>query len=201
MMLCWISRFSGSDKFSRWKNLWISFLQLAIEFPATIIFALLLNEIVNTKFKRTIQTISYMPNFISMVVISGIIVDFCSSRGALTALVSLFTGSNQNLLSMPQYWRPIYIISDLWQGIGFGSIIYMAALAGVDKSLYEAAEIDGAGRWKQTLHVTLPGIAPTIIIMLILKIGSMMGVGYEKLLSASYRSGMWCAPHFRMRHG
>lgn len=163
-------------------TLWISFLQLAIEFPATIIFALLLNEIVNTKFKRTIQTISYMPNFISMVVISGIIVDFCSSRGALTALVSLFTGSNQNLLSMPQYWRPIYIISDLWQGIGFGSIIYMAALAGVDKSLYEAAEIDGAGRWKQTLHVTLPGIAPTIIIMLILKIGSMMGVGYEKTI-------------------
>lgn len=163
-------------------TLWISFLQLAIEFPATIIFALLLNEIVNTKFKRTIQTISYMPNFISMVVISGIIVDFCSSRGALTALVSLFTGSNQNLLSMPQYWRPIYIISDLWQGIGFGSIIYMAALVGVDKSLYEAAEIDGAGRWKQTLHVTLPGIAPTIIIMLILKIGSMMGVGYEKTI-------------------
>lgn len=123
-----------------------------------------------------------MPNFISMVVISGIIVDFCSSRGAITALVSLFTGSSQNLLSMPQYWRPIYIISDLWQGIGFGSIIYMAALAGVDKSLYEAAEIDGAGRWKQTLHVTLPGIAPTIIIMLILKIGTMMGVGYEKTI-------------------
>lgn len=163
-------------------TLWISFLQLVIEFPATIIFALLLNEIVNTKFKRTIQTVSYMPNFISMVVISGIIVDFCSSRGAITALVSLFTGSSQNLLSMPQYWRPIYIISDLWQGIGFGSIIYMAALAGVDKSLYEAAEIDGAGRWKQTLHVTLPGIAPTIIIMLILKIGTMMGVGYEKTI-------------------
>lgn len=163
-------------------TLWISFLQLAIEFPATIIFALLLNEVVNTKFKRTIQTVSYMPNFISMVVISGIIIDFCSSRGAITSLVSVFTGSNQNLLSMPQYWRPIYIISDLWQGIGFGSIIYIAALAGVDKSLYEAAEIDGAGRWKQTWHVTLPGIAPTIIIMLILKIGTMMGVGYEKTI-------------------
>ena len=176
--------FFTSFYFSRtMKNtLWISFLQLAIEFPATIIFALLLNEIVNTKFKRTIQTVSYMPNFISMVVISGIIIDFCSSRGAITSLVSMFTGSNQNLLSMPQYWRPIYIISDLWQGIGFGSIIYIAALAGVDKSLYEAAEIDGAGRWKQTWHVTLPGIAPTIIIMLILKIGTMMGVGYEKTI-------------------
>ncbi len=163
-------------------TLWISFLQLLIEFPVTIIFALLLNEIVSTKFKRTIQTVSYMPYFISMVVIAGIIVDFCSSRGALTALVSLFTGSNQNLLSQPEYWRPIYIVSDLWQGLGFGSIIYIAALSGVDKELYEAAEIDGANRWKQTLHVTIPGISSTIIIMLILKIGSMMGVGYEKTI-------------------
>lgn len=163
-------------------TLWISFLQLVIEFPVTIIFALLLNEIVSKKFKRTIQTVSYMPYFISMVVIAGIIVDFCSSRGALTALVSLFTGSNQNLLSKPEYWRPIYIISDLWQGLGFGSIIYIAALSGVDKELYEAAEIDGANRWKQTLHVTIPGISSTIIIMLILKIGTMMGVGYEKTI-------------------
>lgn len=163
-------------------TLWISFLQLVIEFPVTIIFALLLNEIVSKKFKRTIQTVSYMPYFISMVVIAGIIVDFCSSRGALTALVSLFTGSSQNLLSKPEYWRPIYIVSDLWQGLGFGSIIYIAALSGVDKELYEAAEIDGANRWKQTLHVTIPGISSTIIIMLILKIGTMMGVGYEKTI-------------------
>lgn len=163
-------------------TLWISFLQLVIEFPITIIFALLLNEIYHKKFKRTIQTISYMPYFISMVVMAGIIVDFCSSRGAITSIISKFTGSNQNLLSIPSYWRPIYISTDLWQGLGFGSIIYLAALAGVDKELYEAAEIDGANRWKQTLHVTLPGIAPTIIIMLILKIGSMMGVGYEKTI-------------------
>lgn len=163
-------------------TLWISVLQLVIEFPITIIFALLLNEIVSTRFKRTIQTISYMPYFISMVVISGIIVDFCSSKGAITSIVALFTGSNQNLLSLPEYWRPIYIISDLWQGLGFGSIIYIAALSGVDKELYEAAEIDGANRWKQTLHVTIPGISSTIIIMLILKIGSMMGVGYEKTI-------------------
>lgn len=163
-------------------TLWISFLQLVIEFPITIIFALLLNEIVSKKFKRTIQTVSYMPYFISMVVIAGIIVDFCSSRGAITSIVSFFTGSNQNLLSKPEYWRPIYILSDLWQGLGFGSIIYIAALSGVDRELYEAAEIDGANRWKQTLHVTIPGISSTIIIMLILKIGSMMGVGYEKTI-------------------
>ena len=163
-------------------TLWISFLQLVIEFPVTIIFALLLNELVNVKFKRAIQTISYMPYFISMVVMAGIIVDFCSSRGAITSVVAHFTGSNQNLLSMPDYWRPIYIVTDLWQGLGFGSIIYLAALAGVDRELYEAAEIDGANLWNQSLQGTLLVMALTIIIMLILKIGSMMGVGYEKTI-------------------
>lgn len=163
-------------------TLWISVLQLVIEFPVTIIFALLLNEIKNVKFKRTVQTISYMPYFISMVVISGIIIDFCSSRGAITSIVQFFTGSNQNLLSIPSYWRSIYIVSDLWQGLGFGSIIYLAALSSVDKELYEAAQIDGANRWKQTLHITLPGISSTIVIMLILRIGSMMSVGYEKTI-------------------
>ena len=163
-------------------TLWISALQLLIEFPVTIIFALLLNEIANKRFKRTIQTISYMPYFVSMVVMAGIIIDFCSSRGAVTSIVQIFTGSNKNLLSVPGYWRAIYIISDLWQGLGYGSIIYIAALAGVDKELYEAASIDGANRWKQTIHITLPGISSTIIIMLILKIGSIMSVGYEKTI-------------------
>lgn len=160
----------------------ISMLELCISFPVTIIFALLLNEIKNKKFKRTIQTVSYMPYFISMVVIAGIIVDFCTTRGPITQLVAVFTGETQNLLSVPGYWRPIYIISGLWQGLGFGSIIYIAALSGVDQELYEAAVMDGANRWKQTWHITLPGISSTIIIMLILKIGSMMSVGYEKTI-------------------
>ena len=160
----------------------ISILDLVVSFPITIIFALLLNEIKNVKFKRTVQTISYMPYFISMVVVAGIIVDFCSSRGVITSIVSFFTGSNQNLLSMPQYWRPIYIISGLWQGLGFGAIIYVAALSGVDQELYEAAVVDGANRWQQTWHITLPGISSTIIIMLILRIGSLMAVGYEKTI-------------------
>lgn len=160
----------------------ISFLELVITFPVTIIFALLLNEIKNQKFKRTVQTISYMPYFISMVVVAGIIIDFCSTRGPISQLVSLLTGKNQNLLSVPGYWRPIYIISGLWQGLGFGSIIYIAALSGIDQELYEAAVIDGANRWKQTLYVTIPGISSTIIMMLILKIGSMMSVGYEKTI-------------------
>lgn len=160
----------------------ISVLDLVVSFPITIIFALLLNEIKSIKFKRTVQTVSYMPYFISMVVVAGIIVDFCSSRGVITSIVGVFTGSNQNLLSIPSYWRPIYIISGLWQGLGFGAIIYVAALAGVDQELYEAAVVDGANRWKQTIHITLPGISSTIIIMLILRIGQLMSVGYEKTI-------------------
>ena len=160
----------------------LSFLDLCVSFPITVIFALLLNEIKNMKFKRTIQTISYMPYFISMVVVSGIIIDFCESSGAISSIVSLFTGKTQNLLSIPSYWRPIYIISGLWQGLGFGAIIYVAALSGVDQELYEAAAIDGANRLQQCRHITLPGIAPTIIIMLILRIGSLMSVGSEKTI-------------------
>ena len=160
----------------------LSLLQLCIEFPFTILFALLLNELASQKYKRTVQTISYMPNFISMVVVAGIIVDFCSSDGAITSIVSLFTGSNQNLLSIPGYWITIYVVSDLWQGVGFGSIIYVAALAGIDKSLYEAAEIDGANRAQRIWHITIPGIMGTIMIMLILRIGQMLSVGYEKTI-------------------
>lgn len=160
----------------------LSLLDLVIAFPFTIIFALLLNEVRNKWFKKTIQTISYMPYFISLVVIAGIIVDFTSSRGVITQLVSVFTGRTNNLLSLPSAWRPLYIASNLWQGLGFGSIIYIAALAGVDQELYEAAVIDGAGRWRQTWHITLPGISTTIIIMLILRVGSLMAVGYEKTI-------------------
>lgn len=160
----------------------LSGLQLVIEFPASVIFALLLNEIRLKWFKGTVQTISYMPNFISMVVVSGIIIDFSSSKGVLTSLVSQFTGSTQNLLSIPDYWRTLYIASDLWQGLGMGSIVFLAALSGIDQELYEAAVIDGANRWKQTLHVTMPGIMPTIIIMLIMRVGMMMSVGSEKTI-------------------
>ncbi|RHP31481.1 ABC transporter permease [Lachnotalea sp. AF33-28] len=160
----------------------LSLLQIVFVFFGTILFALLVNELKNQKFKRMVQTVTYLPNFISMVVVAGIIVNFCTSKGVLAQLVSIFTGESKNLLSVSSYWRPLYIASDLWQGLGTGAIVYLAALAGIDQTLYEAAVIDGAGRWKQTLHVTLPGILPTIIIMLILKIGSIMSVGYEKTI-------------------
>lgn len=160
----------------------LSGLQLLIEFPASIIFALLLNELRSKKFKGLVQTVSYMPNFISMIVVAGIIIDFCSSKGVLTTLVSHFTGNTHNLLSSPGNWRPLYIISDLWQGLGMGSIVFLAALAGIDQEQYESAVIDGANRWKQTLNVTLPGIMPTIIMMFILRVGMLLSVGSEKTI-------------------
>ncbi len=161
----------------------LSILDLIFNFPAPIIFALMLNEVKNRYFKKTVQTISYMPYFISMVVMCGIIVDFTSAGGIISTLVANLTGSaSQNLLGNPSCFRPIYIISNIWQGLGYGSIIYIAALAGVDQELYEAATIDGAGRWKQTLNITIPSISSTIIIMLILKMGSMLSVGSEKVL-------------------
>jgi putative aldouronate transport system permease protein len=160
----------------------LSFYDLLFGFPAPIIFALLMNELVNKKFKKIVQTISYMPYFISMVVIAGIIIDFFSSTGAITSIVAYFGGPRTNLLGRPELFRTIFVSTNIWQGLGFSSVIYMAALAGIDQELYEAASLDGASRWKQTLHVTIPGIATTIIILLILRLGSLMTVSFEKVI-------------------
>ncbi|MFV0399003.1 MAG: ABC transporter permease [Oscillospiraceae bacterium] len=161
----------------------LSLLDLLINFPAPIIFALLMNEVNNRYFKKTVQTVSYMPYFVSLVVLCGIVVDFTKSGGLFSHLVANMTGTSpQNLLGNVNYFRTIYTASSTWQHLGYGSIIYMAALSSVDQELYEAATIDGAGRWRQTLHITLPGISATIIIMLIMKMGSMLSVGSEKVL-------------------
>jgi len=150
--------------------------------PAPIIFALLLNEVRSAGFKRTVQTISYMPHFISSVVFCGLVVNFCSSNGFITDIVCLFGGTRQSLIGNAEYFRTIYTVSGIWQTVGYGSIIYMAALSGVDRELYEAAMLDGANRLQQTWHVTLPGIANTIVMLFILRMGSFLTVGSEKLL-------------------
>ena len=161
----------------------LSLLSLLICFPLPIVFALLLNELRNLRFKKAIQTISYMPYFISLVVLAGIIIDFTSSDGLVGGtIMEMFTGKKVNLLADPKYFRAVMIISELWQGLGYSSIIYVAALSGVDQEQYEAAEIDGANRWQQTMHITIPGISSTIIIMLILKCGSLLAVGSEKII-------------------
>lgn len=187
------SEWVGFDQFIRFfkspycfrviKNtLILSLYSLIFGFPAPIILALLLNEVKSKWFKKTAQTLTYMPHFISMVVAVGLVQQFCMSNGIINDIIVFFGGERSAILQNPDYYRAIYIISDIWQEIGWGSIIYLAALSGVDQQLYEAAEIDGAGRWKQTIHVTLPGIMPTIIIMLILRIGHLMSMGYEKTI-------------------
>lgn len=160
----------------------ISLVSIIFGFPAPIILALLLNEIQSNAFKKTVQTITYMPHFISLVVVCGMILEFTSNTGFITYFLHYFGFPLTNMMNHANYFVPVYVISDIWQGIGWGSIIYLAALTGIDPSLYEAAEIDGAGRWKQMLHVTLPGIMSTVVIMLILRMGGIMSVGYEKII-------------------
>jgi len=160
----------------------INLLDILFHFPAPIILALLLNEVSNRFFKRAVQTITYMPHFISVVVVAGLIINFCQSNGLFNALLGLAGLKKQTFLTNPWFFQPIYVASSIWQHIGWGSIIYLAALTSVDLQLYEQATVDGAGRFKQLRHITLPGIAPTIIIMLILRCGKMMTVGFEKVL-------------------
>jgi putative aldouronate transport system permease protein len=150
-------------------------------FPAPIILALLLNELRAVIFKRVVQTISYLPHFVSIVVIAGMIVDFSTTNGIFNDLLAFLGFERSNLLIRPELFRTIYIGSGIWQGVGFGSIIYLSALAGIDQNLYEAAAIDGAGRWRQMVNVTLPSITPQIIILLILRVGHIMGVGFDKI--------------------
>jgi len=161
----------------------ISVSSLVFSFPIPIIFALLLNEVKNVFFKRTIQTISYLPHFLSIVVVAGMIIDFLSpSVGFVNQVLKQLTGHTIQFMQISSYFVPIYVISGIWQEMGWGAILYLAALTNINTELYEAAEIDGAGRWKQTLHVTIPGIMPTVAILFILNLGNLLNVGFEKVL-------------------
>jgi putative aldouronate transport system permease protein len=178
------------ESFFRSPNSWLlirntfllSLYSLLWGFPMPIIFALMLNELRSNPFKRFVQSMSYLPHFISMVVIAGMVRDLVGTEGLINTVVSALGGQRANMLLQPQLFRTIYISSGVWTGIGWGSIIYLAALTGIDPALYEAAVIDGAGRWKQMVHITLPSIVPTIVVLLILDIGSLMSVGFEKVM-------------------
>ena len=187
------STFVGFDNFIRFFNsiycwrvirntLLISLYGLLFSFPFPIIFALCLNEIRNTKFKKLTQTISYLPYFISIVVVVSIMQDFTSADGVLTQLAAALGDTGGALWSRPEWFRTLYIGSNIWQHLGYNSIIFISALAAIDQELYEAAVIDGAGRWKQTLYITLPELSSTIVVLLILRLGQIMNVGYEKTI-------------------
>ena len=163
-------------------TLLISLYSLLFGFPSAIIFALLLNELRTEMFKRVVQTVSYLPHFISLVVVCAIIREFTMSDGMINDIIAMLGGERHSLLLDAGLFRTIYVVSGIWQSIGWSSIIYLAALSGVDPTYYDAAVVDGAGRFQRMLHVTLPGIAPTIIIMFILRVGQLMSVGFEKII-------------------
>ena len=163
-------------------TLLINFWSLIFGFPAPIILALLLNEIKNKRFKKAVQTITYMPHFLSVVVVCSLVLTFVSSQGLINSIITIFGGDPVSFMSDPKYFRTIYILSDIWQQIGWSSILYISALSAIDQELYEAATIDGAGRWQKLLHVTVPGILGTIMITLIMRIGRMLSLGYDKII-------------------
>lgn len=189
----WGSEWVGLDNFKEffsniyfWRliknTITISISSIIIGFPAPIILALMINELRNKKFARVIQSVLYMPHFISLVVICNMILNFTNDGGFVTQFAGLFGYDKGPMMTQPDLFVPVYVLSGIWQEIGWGSIIYIAALAGVDQALYDASKADGAGQWKQMLYVTLPGISPTIIIMFILRIGNMLNVGFEKII-------------------
>ena len=164
-------------------TLYISILKMVCGFPVPIILALMMNEMKNLKFKKVAQTLLYLPNFISWVVLAGLIMNMLDpDTGLVTGIINSITGEQVQVLTDTRYFVPMLIVTDIYKGAGWGTIIYFAALSGIDPQLYEAAEIDGARKWKQLLHVTIPGISTMIIMMQILRMGAVFSVGADKIL-------------------
>lgn len=175
----------GNDQFIRaiGNTLTISSLSLLIGFPVPILLALMFNEILNPKFKRTSQTIVYLPHFISTVIVAGMVITaFSPSSGVVNLLLGMIGVDPIYFLTKPEWFKPIFIGSSIWQESGFSSIVFLAAMAGVNPSLYESAVVDGASRWQMMWKITIPCILPTVLIMLIIKIGNLLEVGFEMII-------------------
>lgn len=160
----------------------ISLLALSVGWPFPILLALLLNECRNKYFVKGVQTIIYLPHFISLVVVCGMIKAFTGTDGFITNIIENITGNGRSILTIPEAFPWVYVLSNIWQEAGWGTIIYLAALSGIDQDLYEACKIDGGGRLRQAIHVTIPGLLPTIIIMFIMRMGGILNVGTEKII-------------------
>ena len=163
-------------------TLLISLYSLIFSFPVPIILALMINEVGNRFFKKSVQSITYLPHFFSTVIICGMLVDFLTTDGMINRIIVAFGGEPISFLTDPKWFRTIYIASGIWQGAGWGSIMYLAALNSVDTQLYESAVIDGANKVQQAWYISLPAILPIISVQLLLNIGSMLSVGYEKII-------------------
>lgn len=157
-------------------------LTLLFCFPLPIVLALLLNEVRSRFLRRFVQSVSYLPHFLSIVIVAAMVMQLLSVDGTVNQVVGAFGGQPVPFIQEPGWFRSIYVSSEVWQTVGWGTILYLAALTTIDGDLYEAARIDGANRWRQTWHVTLPGIRPTMMTLLILNIGTFMAVGFEKIL-------------------
>lgn len=176
--------FSGNDFFLLFKNtILLGLYNLAWTFPFPIIFAIFLNEVRSTTLKKSIQTVSYLPSFLSIVIICSMAIDFLSpSRGIINNAIAALGFERQYFMVNPNWFRTIYISTEIWASTGYGAIIYLAALSGIDPALYEAAKVDGCSRMKSIWHITLPGIFPTIATMFILRSGNVFRIGFEKVL-------------------
>ncbi|WP_233713630.1 ABC transporter permease [Lederbergia citri] len=162
----------------------ISILKIVIAFPAPIIFAILLNEIRNQKFLKVTQSISYLPHFMSWVILSAMIIEvFSPQRGIINFIITAFGGDPVNFLASKVFFIPVLLLTDIWKEIGYGAIIYLATIASIDPALYEAAEMDGAGRFKKMIHITLPSIMPMVIILFILRLGGILNAGFDQILN------------------
>ena len=181
----YFERLFDSEKFYQvlWNSIRISFLKIAIGFPGPIIFALLLNEVRQVAWKKSFQTISYLPHFVSWVVVGGIVRDVLSVHGVINGMIGFFGAEPRLFLQEMHSFLPIVITSMIWKNIGWGSIIYLAAITSIDPDLYEAAEIDGAGRVRRMWHITLPSITHVIIILLLLRIGNILEAGFDQIFN------------------
>ncbi|WP_309121516.1 ABC transporter permease subunit [Paenibacillus sp.] len=189
----WGSAWTGFDHFVRffdsyyfWRliknTIGINLYELAVGFPVPLLLALLINEVRSTFFKRLVQTVTYAPHFLSTVVMVGLVFIFLNPQyGVVNHVIRAFGGETISFLTEPEWFKTIFVFSGVWQGMGWSSIIYLAALAGIDPTLHEAARVDGASRLRRIWHINLPGILPTVVILLILNVGSIMGIGFEKI--------------------
>lgn len=182
--LYYFQMFIGSKPFWDvfWNTVVLGGLTLAICFPLPIILALMLNELRSRLFKRVVQTVTYLPHFMSIVIVAGMVFQLTAINGTINQIIEGFGGEAIPFMQRADWFRTIYLTSEVWQTVGWGTILYLAALTTIDDQLYEASRIDGANRWQQTWHITLPGIRPTMMVLLILNIGSFMAVGFEKVL-------------------
>ncbi|MDU4696497.1 MULTISPECIES: ABC transporter permease [Paenibacillus] len=176
-----------------WNTLYMSFFKMIGGIVVPVIFALLLNEVARTFIKRTFQTLVYLPNFLSWVIMAGIMIDILSLEGIVNSFLGLFGAGPVSFLGDPSIFPWTMIVTDIWKGFGFGTVVYLAALTSIDPGLYEAAVIDGAKRWKQTLYITLPLLAPTIVLMSVLSLSNVLNAGFDQIFNlyspSVYESG------------